>query len=384
MKKLLCIYVLILFSMNYLSAQKKEGTVEIFFPKETKGYVTIHESVPNYDENATTTHKYITLDSTKIVNNKYIYNYRQRDPDLVYWGIYQDSTYIPIYIENPYLKAFSNVTYLDNSHSIIRLDSIFKTKNGKTRYTGTINGSQETDIFFKLLNDKFNPKEQYQYTHPESGYIVNFDIIRDHPDSEYLLSRIYEGRNSYSQDSLQMALNCFDKKMQATSFGKKIISFIKYKKLFSEEGISQDFNFYDIYGNKYTFNDCNKGKKATLIVFWASWCGPCIDEIPHLQKLYGKYKDKVSFVSLSIDKNNSRWIAAVKRYGFSWPSLAGFPESPTKVSDIFGISFVPCFLLVDSMGNLLIDGSNAFSIANVNGTLRRITLANIDTYFDAL
>ncbi len=382
MKKLFCVYVLVLFSINSLLAQKREGTLEIYFPKGTKGYVTIHELDPNYNKEV----RLITLDSTEISNNKYTYNYKQRETNFVFPGIYlQDSVrYIPIFTKNPYFYSFSDIIYLDNSHSIIRLDSIFKTRNGSVQYRGSINGSPATDMAFKLLNDEYNPEEQYKYTHPRYGHIANFDIIRDNPDSEYLLSHIYGKRNFYSLDSLQMALSCFNKKTQATSFGKKISSFIKYKNLFSEKGISDEFNFYDVDENKYTFNDCNKGKKATLIIFWASWCSPCIAEIPHLQNLYERYKDKVSFVSLSVDENRSNWITAVKKYRLAWPSLAGFPKSPTRVIDIFGISFVPSFLVVDNLGKLLVDGSNTYGLVNIDNTQQRITLENIGAYFDKL
>jgi thiol-disulfide isomerase/thioredoxin len=372
--------------MNYSLAQSRGGRLEIYFPKETKGYVTIRESVPIYDEDATKTHKFITLDSTEISNGKYIYDYKQRNLNFVYPGVYsQDSDrYIPIYTENPYFHSFNNVVYLDNSHSIIKVDSIFKTRYGETQYRGTVSGSPATDMFSRLINDEYNPEEQYKYTHPKYGHIVNFDIIRDNPDSEYLLSHIYVHRNFYSLDSLQMALSCFGKETQVTNFGKKVGSFIKYKNLFLEKGISQVFNFYDIDGNKYTFKDCSKDKKATLIIFWASWCGPCIAEIPHLQNLYEKYKDKVSFVSLSVDENKSNWISAVKKYRLAWPSLAGFPESSTKVIDVFGISAVPSFLVVDNQGQLLIDGSNTYGLVNIDSMLQKITLANIDAYFDKL
>jgi thiol-disulfide isomerase/thioredoxin len=43
------------------------------------------------------------------------------------------------------------------------------------------------------------------------------------------------------------------------------------------------------------------GEKPVVLVFWASWCGPCLQEIPHLNAMAEKYGDKVQFVGISID-----------------------------------------------------------------------------------
>lgn len=98
-----------------------------------------------------------------------------------------------------------------------------------------------------------------------------------------------------------------------------------------------------------------QGKKATLIVFWASWCAPCRKEIPSLKALYSKYKEKgVSIVSISVDQNISAWKKAVREEQMPWPNLANLPAAHQPVMELFGINAVPTLLLIDKDGQMLL------------------------------
>ncbi len=50
----------------------------------------------------------------------------------------------------------------------------------------------------------------------------------------------------------------------------------------------------------------HQNQKSVLVNFWASWCLPCVEEFPHLMELKAKYKDKVEFIFVSFDFENSR------------------------------------------------------------------------------
>ena len=152
--------------------------------------------------------------------------------------------------------------------------------------------------------------------------------------------------------------------------------------MFSKDGIRKYFVFYDANSKKYSFDDCLNGKSYALIVFWASWCGPCVREIPWITELYHKFNDKVAFVSMSVDSEKSNWIKALEEHPMEWLNLAGFPESKTKVMDVFSMSSVPCFLVVDNTGKLILDGIKGHDFQNKNGVQKRITLNNLDEYFN--
>ena len=70
---------------------------------------------------------------------------------------------------------------------------------------------------------------------------------------------------------------------------------------------SYNWNLIDASGDNFNLKD-HKGK-VILVNFWATWCPPCVAEMPSLQKLYTDYKDKVVFVLVAEDK-----VAKVNTY----------------------------------------------------------------------
>lgn len=92
--------------------------------------------------------------------------------------------------------------------------------------------------------------------------------------------------------------------------------------------------------------------KITLIDFWASWCGPCRKEIPHVKKYYEEYKNKgVQFISVSIDAKKDAWTKALKEEQMPW--LQGWaPNSGKDVLNIYQFNGIPFLILLDKKGNI--------------------------------
>lgn len=92
--------------------------------------------------------------------------------------------------------------------------------------------------------------------------------------------------------------------------------------------------------------------KITLIDFWASWCGPCRKEIPHVKKYYEEYKNKgVQFISVSIDAKKDAWTKALKEEQMPW--LQGWaPNSGKEVLNTYLFNGIPFLILLDKKGNI--------------------------------
>lgn len=93
--------------------------------------------------------------------------------------------------------------------------------------------------------------------------------------------------------------------------------------------------------------------KILLIDFWASWCGPCRQEIPNLKKAYEMYKDRgVEFLSVSVDGDQKAWTKAMEQEGMSWPQILA-TKSGKEVMRQYQFSGIPFIILLDREGKIM-------------------------------
>ena len=114
--------------------------------------------------------------------------------------------------------------------------------------------------------------------------------------------------------------------------------------------LAPDFTFPDINGNNVSLSSF-KGKYV-LIDFWASWCGPCRQESPNVQKQYQLYKEKgFEVVSVSIDKKEDAWRKAVKEDDIKGTLLLA--QDSKKIMKDYVFSGIPYMVLLDKEGKVM-------------------------------
>ena len=111
--------------------------------------------------------------------------------------------------------------------------------------------------------------------------------------------------------------------------------------------IAPDFTSKDVNGNTVKLSDY-KGK-VILIEFWATWCPPCRELTPVLNKIYEKYKDK-GFVILALtpEENIDTVISYIKGYDITYPVLI----TDMKTTRRYGVISIPVSFLVNREGNV--------------------------------
>ena len=116
----------------------------------------------------------------------------------------------------------------------------------------------------------------------------------------------------------------------------------------------EDFSVNDIDGKQYSLLDVISKNKYTLVEFWASWCGPCRREIPHMKKVYAKYKSKgFEIFSYSLDDKEKSWIKASEEDGIDWINTSDLLAERSPIVELFAVYGVPRNYLVDSEGKIL-------------------------------
>jgi len=93
--------------------------------------------------------------------------------------------------------------------------------------------------------------------------------------------------------------------------------------------------------------------KILLLDFWASWCGPCLAEIPYLKQLEKKYNAKIVFISLSEDKSKLSWSVAMRQNDLNGNQfLMEFGQRKALLQEL-NIKTIPRFVLMTSSGKVL-------------------------------
>ncbi|OOG69827.1 TlpA disulfide reductase family protein [Flavobacterium sp. A45] len=115
-----------------------------------------------------------------------------------------------------------------------------------------------------------------------------------------------------------------------------------------------EFTYKDINDKPVSFSDF-KGKYV-YIDLWATWCGPCKAEIPHMKKIEEDYHGKnIVFISLSLDKpkDNQKWKDFVKKEQLKGIQIMADKDFKSDVAKNYDVNSIPRFLLFDMKGNII-------------------------------
>lgn len=93
--------------------------------------------------------------------------------------------------------------------------------------------------------------------------------------------------------------------------------------------------------------------KVVLVDFWASWCGPCIAEMPNVVSAYKKFHEKgFEILGISLDQDKAAMEGALKKNEMTWTQYFDGEGWKNKISSAFGINSIPAAWLIDKKGML--------------------------------
>ncbi|MGI9176006.1 MAG: peroxiredoxin family protein [Rhodothermales bacterium] len=129
-----------------------------------------------------------------------------------------------------------------------------------------------------------------------------------------------------------------------------------------------DFTAETIEGDTVKLSDL-KGE-VVLLEFWATWCGPCLPDIPHLKKLHEKYGDQnFQLVGVSLDYELSELEQFVDSLDMAWPQVWQEKAWEGPVAELYNVTGIPDSYLIDQDGKIVAKDIDAEKLDEAVGEL---------------
>lgn len=104
--------------------------------------------------------------------------------------------------------------------------------------------------------------------------------------------------------------------------------------------------------------------RITIIDIWASWCGPCMREMPNLVALHSEYADRgLGIIGISLDEDYNSWKQAIDQNGMTWLQLSDLRGWDTPIVEDYAINAIPHTIVVDQKGTILQTGLRGEGLA---------------------
>ena len=126
-----------------------------------------------------------------------------------------------------------------------------------------------------------------------------------------------------------------------------------------------DFTLQDPEDNEVSLSDFAGRGNYVLVNFWATWCGPCIQKIPHLVELYAKYKDRgFEIVGVSLDRDHDAWVAGIERLNITWVQMSDMKSWQSPAAQLYVIPMIPHTVLLDREGYIIANSLRGEALSN--------------------
>ncbi|MBS7254704.1 TlpA family protein disulfide reductase [Flavobacterium branchiicola] len=186
---------------------------------------------------------------------------------------------------------------------------------------------------------------------------LDFVFVKKHPDSPAAfkllmrhVSRFY-GMNFY--DNYAEAFQNFTPEIRNSEKGKEMETKLKYFKQSKVGSPAPEFSLKDSNEKFISLADFQH-KNYVLIDFWASWCAPCLEELPYIKELYQKYQSQgFEVISITKDEKSDLWRKAIAKEKIEYWKHISLAENGSTMDKDYFVNGIPHKILIDKNGIII-------------------------------
>lgn len=220
------------------------------------------------------------------------------------------------------------------------------------------------------IEDQINILYSQRDTIVEKITKADVKYIKTYPNSYLSAYLLFRHKRSLSNDSIKFYYSSLSNNVKKSSVAHDVLEYVypltddnEFRKnnplidIAFDERLSKlksvyDLSLKDTSGNTIELSAFKS--KYIVIDFWASWCSPCIDNIPALNELIKHYKsDSIQFISISIDRDGNNWEKAIVKHHFTGIQLSDLNGYNSLAAIYCKVIWVPKYIIADANGKII-------------------------------
>jgi thiol-disulfide isomerase/thioredoxin len=148
---------------------------------------------------------------------------------------------------------------------------------------------------------------------------------------------------------IEMIYNLLPDSIRRGIYGKQVQKFLDQSNRIK---IGQEINFSFKAIDSIQYSIKNFQGKYVLLVYWATWCGPCLAKIPMLKDIYKQYSTELEIVSISVDKDIVLWKLKSEQLYMPWINIH-YRQNSIDLKELFFVGPIPYSVLLSRNGKIL-------------------------------